>query len=120
MCWLDAPVGDMASFKNLCERIGVDFDEFFKADSEAELYHFIGKDILYFHALFWPAMLKFSGHRAPHRRVALRLSHRRRPKNVEIARHLYHRRLISSKSSTPNGCATTSLPSSAAVSKTSI
>ncbi len=42
----------MASFKNLCERIGVDFDEFFKADSEAELYHFIGKDILYFHALF--------------------------------------------------------------------
>ena len=63
--WLDAPVGYMASFKNLCERIGVDFDEFFKADSEAELYHFIGKDILYFHALFWPAMLKFSGHRAP-------------------------------------------------------
>ena len=63
--WLDAPVGYMASFKNLCDRIGIDFDEFFKADSQAELYHFIGKDILYFHALFWPAMLKFSGHRAP-------------------------------------------------------
>ena len=63
--WLDAPVGYMASFKNLCARIGIDFDEFFKADSQTELYHFIGKDILYFHALFWPAMLKYSGHRAP-------------------------------------------------------
>ena len=63
--WLDAPVGYMASFKNLCDRIGIDFDEYFKADSQAEMYHFIGKDILYFHALFWPAMLHFSGHRAP-------------------------------------------------------
>ncbi|OFK88647.1 MULTISPECIES: methionine--tRNA ligase [unclassified Eikenella] len=63
--WLDAPVGYMASFKNLCDRIGVDFDEHFKADSQTEMYHFIGKDILYFHALFWPAMLHFSGHRAP-------------------------------------------------------
>lgn len=63
--WLDAPVGYMASFKNLCGRIGVDFDEYFKADSQTEMYHFIGKDILYFHALFWPAMLHFSGHRAP-------------------------------------------------------
>ena len=63
--WLDAPVGYMASFKNLCDRIGIDFDEYFKADSQTEMYHFIGKDILYFHALFWPAMLYFSGHRAP-------------------------------------------------------
>ncbi|WP_304666535.1 methionine--tRNA ligase [Neisseria bergeri] len=63
--WLDAPVGYMASFKNLCDRIGIDFDEYFKADSQTEIYHFIGKDILYFHALFWPAMLHFSGHRAP-------------------------------------------------------
>lgn len=63
--WLDAPVGYMASFKNLCDRIGIDFGEYFKADSQAEMYHFIGKDILYFHALFWPAMLHFSGHRAP-------------------------------------------------------
>lgn len=63
--WLDAPVGYMASFKNLCDRIGVDFDEYFKADSQTEMYHFIGKDILYFHALFWSAMLHFSGHRAP-------------------------------------------------------
>lgn len=63
--WLDAPVGYMASFKNLCGRIGIDFDEYFKAGSQTEMYHFIGKDILYFHALFWPAMLHFSSHRAP-------------------------------------------------------
>lgn len=63
--WLDAPVGYMASFKNLCDRIGIDFDEYFKVDSQTEMYHFIGKDILYFHALFWPAMLHFSGYRAP-------------------------------------------------------
>lgn len=63
--WLDAPVGYMASFKNLCDRIGIDFYEYFKADSQTEMYHFIGKDILYFHALFWPAMLHFSGHRTP-------------------------------------------------------
>ncbi|MDO5070475.1 MAG: methionine--tRNA ligase [Neisseria zoodegmatis] len=63
--WLDAPVGYMASFQNLCDRIGLNFDDYFRADSDAEMYHFIGKDILYFHALFWPAMLKFSGHRAP-------------------------------------------------------
>lgn len=63
--WLDAPVGYMASFKNLCGRISIDFDEYFKAGSQTEMYHFIGKDILYFHALFWPAMLHFSGHRAP-------------------------------------------------------
>ncbi len=63
--WLDAPVGYMASFQNLCDRIGLDFNEYFKADSDTEMYHFIGKDILYFHALFWPAMLHFSGHRAP-------------------------------------------------------
>lgn len=63
--WLDAPVGYMASFKKLCGRIGIDFDEYFKAGSQTEMYHFIGKDILYFHALFWPAMLHFSGHRAP-------------------------------------------------------
>ena len=63
--WLDAPVGYMASFQNLCARIGVDFNEFFKVNSDTEMYHFIGKDILYFHALFWTAMLQFSGYRAP-------------------------------------------------------
>ncbi|GAB2891817.1 methionine--tRNA ligase [Microvirgula curvata] len=63
--WLDAPIGYMASFKNLCDRTGIDFDSYFNADSDAELYHFIGKDILYFHALFWPATLKFAGYRAP-------------------------------------------------------
>ena len=63
--WLDAPVGYMASFKKLCADKGMDFDAFWNKDSQAELYHFIGKDILYFHALFWPAMLEFSGHRTP-------------------------------------------------------
>ncbi len=63
--WLDAPIGYMASFKKLCESKGLDFDEYWKADSTTELYHFIGKDILYFHALFWPATLEFSGHRKP-------------------------------------------------------
>ncbi|QLI83095.1 methionine--tRNA ligase [Chitinibacter fontanus] len=63
--WLDAPVGYMASHKNLCDRLGIDFDEYWKKDSTAELYHFIGKDILYFHALFWPAMLEFAGYRTP-------------------------------------------------------
>lgn len=63
--WLDAPIGYMASFKNLCAKTGLDFDEYWKKDSDAELYHFIGKDILYFHALFWPATLEYSGHRKP-------------------------------------------------------
>ena len=63
--WLDAPIGYMASFKKLCELQGLDFDEYWKQDSSTELYHFIGKDILYFHALFWPATLEFSGYRKP-------------------------------------------------------
>ena len=63
--WLDAPIGYMASFKNLCDREGIDFNEFWAEDSKAELYHFIGKDIVYFHSLFWPAMLEGSGYRKP-------------------------------------------------------
>jgi methionyl-tRNA synthetase len=63
--WLDAPIGYMASFKNLCDQNGLDFDEYWNKESETELYHFIGKDILYFHALFWPATLEFSGYRTP-------------------------------------------------------
>jgi len=63
--WLDAPIGYMASFKNLCTRLGLDFDAYWGQHSEAELYHFIGKDILYFHALFWPAMLQYAGYRTP-------------------------------------------------------
>ncbi len=63
--WLDAPIGYMASFRNLCDRIGLDFDAWWRPDSDAELYHFIGKDIIYFHALFWPAMLSGAGFRAP-------------------------------------------------------
>ncbi len=63
--WLDAPIGYMASFKNLCERTGQDFDEYWNKDSKAELYHFIGKDIVNFHALFWPAMLHSAQFRTP-------------------------------------------------------
>lgn len=63
--WLDAPVGYMASFENLAKRRGLDFAAWWQPDSNTELYHFIGKDILYFHALFWPATLHFSGYRTP-------------------------------------------------------
>ncbi|MDP5211571.1 methionine--tRNA ligase [Pseudoalteromonas tunicata] len=63
--WLDAPIGYMASFKNLCDKTGLNFDEFWSKDSDAELYHFIGKDIIYFHSLFWPAMLEGADFRKP-------------------------------------------------------
>ncbi len=63
--WLDAPIGYMASFKKLCDEQGLDFDEYFNKDSSTEIYHFIGKDIVYFHALFWPAMLMGANYRTP-------------------------------------------------------
>jgi methionyl-tRNA synthetase len=63
--WLDAPIGYMASFKNFCERRNVDFDSYWEKGSTTELYHFIGKDIVNFHALFWPAMLESAQFRTP-------------------------------------------------------
>lgn len=63
--WLDAPIGYLASFKHLCETAGIDFDSYWAPDSDAEVYHFIGKDIIYFHSLFWPAMLHGAGFRKP-------------------------------------------------------
>lgn len=64
--WLDAPIGYMGSFKNLCDkRDDLNFDDFWSKDSTAEVYHFIGKDIVYFHSLFWPAMLEGAGLRKP-------------------------------------------------------
>lgn len=64
--WLDAPIGYMASFQNLCDRTeGLNFDDYWAKNSDAELYHFIGKDIINFHALFWPAMLDCAGYRTP-------------------------------------------------------
>ena len=63
--WLDAPIGYIASHKNFCDRTDKDFDDYWKEDSTCELYHFIGKDIAYFHTLFWPAMLEGSGFRKP-------------------------------------------------------
>ena len=63
--WLDAPIGYMASFKNFADNNKLSFDDFWKNNSDTELVHFIGKDILYFHALFWPATLEYSGYRKP-------------------------------------------------------
>ncbi len=63
--WLDAPIGYMASFKNLCDRTGLDFDAYWRPGATTEVYHFIGKDIAYFHTLFWPAMLHAGGFRTP-------------------------------------------------------
>jgi methionyl-tRNA synthetase len=63
--WFDAPIGYLASFTQLCARTGLEFDDFFHIDSTAELHHFIGKDILYFHTLFWPAVLQASAMRRP-------------------------------------------------------
>ncbi len=63
--WLDAPIGYMASFKKLCDNSELNFDDFFNKGSDTELYHFIGKDIVYFHALFWPATLMGSNFRTP-------------------------------------------------------
>jgi len=63
--WLDAPIGYLASFKQYCDRTGRDFEAYLKADGRTELYHFIGKDIIYFHALFWPAMLSGAKLRTP-------------------------------------------------------
>ena len=63
--WLDAPVGYLASFQTLCDRLGLSFQDFWKSESKTELYHFIGKDIMYFHALFWPAVLMSAQYRLP-------------------------------------------------------
>lgn len=63
--WLDAPIGYMASFANYCAREGIDFDDYWRRDSDAEVYHFIGKDIINFHTLFWPAMLTSAEYRTP-------------------------------------------------------
>ena len=62
--WLDAPIGYLASLKNYLEKKGQDFDKYL-ADPKVEQIHFIGKDIIYFHTLFWPAMLKFSERKVP-------------------------------------------------------
>ncbi|UQB43015.1 methionine--tRNA ligase [Thiomicrospira microaerophila] len=63
--WLDAPIGYLASFKKYCDQHSINFDDYWAKDSDAELYHFIGKDIVYFHALFFPAMLAGAGFRTP-------------------------------------------------------
>jgi methionyl-tRNA synthetase len=86
--WLDAPVGYMASFENYCKRSGLDFEEWWKPGSPAELHHFIGKDILYFHSLFWPATLEGAGLRKPTAVHAHGFPDGERREDVEVARHL--------------------------------
>ncbi len=66
--WIDAPIGYMASFEHLCHNrpeLGLNFDDYWREGSDTELYHFIGKDIVKFHGLFWPAMLTAAGYRTP-------------------------------------------------------
>ena len=63
--WLDAPIGYLASFKDLCDSIGINFNDYWQNETQTEVYHFIGKDIIYFHALFWPAILQAAGLRKP-------------------------------------------------------
>src|SRR3954468_17912687 len=84
--WLDAPIGYFGSLKNYCQKKGLDFDQFVKPGRGTEMVHFIGKDIIYFHTLFWPAMLEFSGYKPPDvgRLVARELEHRRPEERMEI------------------------------------
>src|SRR5690606_17109367 len=63
--WVDAPIGYMSTSKEWCDKNGRDYLEFWGPKSEAEVYHFIGKDIIYFHSIFWPSMLEGSGYRKP-------------------------------------------------------
>ena len=100
---------------------GVDFDALPRAaTAQAELHHFIGKDIVNFHGLFWPAVLHGAGFRAPTAPARQRLPHRQRREDVEVARHLRHgAHLPRRRASIPKRCATTSPPSPAAASTTS-
>ena len=88
--WLDAPIGYIGSFLQYCRRTGLDFDRYWKAGSDAEVYHFIGKDIVYFHTLFWPAVLHGCGLPAADGRLRARLPDRERAEDVEVARHVHH------------------------------
>ena len=87
--WMDAPIGYMASFKDYCVRSGVDFDEFWRPESDCEVHHFIGKDIINFHALFWPAVLSAAGLPNADACTYARLHYRGGRKDVEISRHLH-------------------------------
>jgi methionyl-tRNA synthetase len=89
--WLDAPIGYMGSFREYCDREGVDFDAFWQPGADTELYHFIGKDIINFHGLFWPAMLHAAAAAHAQRRLRARVPDRERHQDVEKPRHLYQR-----------------------------
>ena len=85
--WLDAPIGYMASCKNYCDSNGLDFDQVWNS-GEYEIYHFIGKDIMYFHALFWPAMLLAAGFRTAEQAVRARFSDGQRPEDEQEQGHV--------------------------------
>ncbi len=93
--WFDAPIGYLGSFKALCARRGLNFDDYFSPDSATELYHFIGKDISYFHTLFWPAVLHAAGYRKPDCSACPRFFNRQWHQDVEVPRHLHHRAPVS-------------------------
>ncbi len=101
----------MGSFRNLCARNGLDFDDWYRADSTTELYHFIGKDILYFHALFWPAELEHAGYRTPtkvfaHGFLTVNGAKMTKSRGTFITAESYL-----DTASTRSGCATTTPPS---------
>ena len=89
--WFDAPIGYIASFEAWRQTHGASFDEFWKSETSSELYHFIGKDISYFHTLFWPAVLYGAGYRRPTAVFCARLPDHQRPEDVEVPRHLHYR-----------------------------
>jgi methionyl-tRNA synthetase len=87
--WLDAPIGYLASFKALCNIENLDFDAYWKPGSKTELYHFVGKDILYFHALFWPAVLQGANFRTPTSVFVHGFLTVNGEKNVQVAGHFH-------------------------------
>ena len=92
--WLDAPIGYIASFQNYCDRTGHDFDAYWQPGGDTELYHFIGKDIINFHGLFWPAMLRFRRSAHAHGDLRPRLPHGQRHQDVQEPRHVHQRQYL--------------------------
>jgi methionyl-tRNA synthetase len=105
--WFDAPIGYLASTKEWCDEQGESFDSWWRS-AETEIHHFIGKDITYFHTLFWPAMLKTAGVQAAHQGAHSRLSHGRRRKDVEVQGDVRQGRHVSQASRSGLLCGITS------------
>ena len=110
--WFDAPIGYMASTQEWCERHGEKFDDWWREPTKPEIHHFIGKDITYFHTLFWPAMLKAAGFNLPTEGSHSRLSDRRRREDVEVRRERFVRAATYLEHLDPAICAITTPRSS--------